>query len=201
MRRSGVYESFKNTKLNGYLYSFDNELSMNMRGLWGKPMTRSFKRSLPMGAIELGLFPQFENVHYEFTDDRGRNIRATMDVNGEVFCPQTIGFAIYDRKGNRLHWKTRSETYLINTFNKVDVEFTDLEPGSYIIRPITRIFGMEVPIYSEEEKFNVETPQLKLVPSVLKFDEEGGTEAVTAEGGLGGELTYYCEQDWIHPRM
>ncbi len=195
---SGVYEAFKDTKLNAYMYSFDNELTFKMKGLFGKTVKRTYARSLPMGAFELGAFPQFDNVKYELKGEQERDLHASMEVNGEVFLPQYLGFALYDRKGKMLQQKIRDERYLINTFNKVEADFKNLANGAYIVRPFTRVLGMDVPIYSEEKKFEINVPLLKLNPSVLKVDEEGGSFSVDVDGGLGGELTYYCEQGWIH---
>ena len=198
---SGVYEAFKDTKLNAYMYSFDNELSFKMKGLFGKTVTRTYARSLPFGAFELGAFPQFDNVKYQLKGEQENDLHASMEVNGEVFLPQYLGFALYDLKGKMLQQKFRDEQYLLNTFNKVEVDFKNLDNGAYIVRPFTRVLGQDVPIYANEFKFEINTPLLKLKPSVLKFDEEGGSHIVDVEGGLGGELTYYCEQGWIHPQV
>lgn len=198
---SGVYEAFKDTKLNAYMYSFDNELSFKMKGLFGKTVKRTYARSLPMGAVEMGAFPQFDNIKYELKGEQENDLHASMDVNGEVFLPQYLGFALYDIKGRLLQQKFRDEQYLLNTFNKVEVDFKNLANGAYIVRPLTRVLGLDVPIYANECKFDINVPLLKLNPSVLKFDEEGGSRIVEVEGGLGGELTYYCEQGWIHPTV
>ena len=196
----GVYDAFKNSKLTFCPFSYDSEMKFRMEGLWGKPKERKYTFNKSYGTVEFGAFPEFSDVKYEITGDNDRTIHATMNVNGEVFMPQYIGFALYDKNGKELDYVVRNETYLINTFNEVEAWCEDLDPGIYFVRPITRLFGkLEVPIYSEEDKIAIEALQLKLDPSVVSFDKEGGWQVIVAGGGPGGPLSFLTLCDWIHP--
>ena len=196
----GIYEGFKNTKLTLYPFCYDNEMKFEGKFFLGNPKERKYTFNKSIGAIEFGAFPEFSNVEYEITGDNQRTIHARMNVNGEVFAPQRIGFGLYDKEGKLLRWNQRNETYLINTFNDVDVEFKNLEPGTYTVRPVTWLFNaLEVPIYSEEKKLSIDALQMTVSPSEVTFEAEEGTEIVTIETAVGGPLSCSTFQDWIHP--
>lgn len=198
----GVYESFKDTKLTFYPFCYDNEIAFEGKFFFGNPKERKYTFNKSMGTVELGAFPEFSDVTCEVTGDNQRTINAKLNLNGEVFAPQSIGFGLYDKEGKLVDYKERNELYLINTFNEVDVSFTNVEPGNYIVRPITRLFrAFDVPIYGEEQKVSIDALQIKAVPSAVTFEAEGGTEIITIEDGMGGPLYCSITEDWIHPTV
>ena len=200
--KNGFYEAFKDTKINLSLYSFDNELkAVTIPKLWkGQTHEQKFTRSFSFYDIPLTLFPTVSGLECEVKGDLNNTIAATIkEISGDVFLPQHIGIALYDKDDKVYKEAFRDETYFLNTFNSFSTEFTDVEPGNYKVRPVIRLAGtyLNHPVYKEEQKVGIGAPILTLVPNVIEFDEDGGSRPVGIFTSKFDPINCWANKEWI----
>ena len=127
------------------------------------------------------------------------NIKVSYSTKGDVFIPQRLGIGIYkpadkDDKEFKTLYKSdfRYETYLINTFNTVELSFENLEAGEYvicpIIKPIVPLIPTDkdglIPAYKGKYKFTIAPQDLVLNPSEIQAEEEGGEFSIEVLTGF-----------------
>lgn len=200
--KNGFYEAFKDTKLNLSLYSFDNEIkAKTIPRLWnGQSHELKYTRSFSFYDIPMTLFPTIKGLTYDVKGEHKNTIAASIgEISGDVFWPQEIGIALYDKDDRVYKEKFSDGTYFLNTFNSFSTEFTDVEPGNYRVRPVIRLKGQLqlTPVYKEEQKVAIGAPMLSVIPSSIDFDEDGGSRPVGIITSYNDPVQCTTEASWI----
>lgn len=199
----GVYESMKDSKVDLSLMSIDTEIGAEGT-LWNKKTETKTTHSWTFGNYALTLFPNIENTEFSLTGEELNIVKCKYDVAGDVFLPQTLGVGLYVKENeNSIYYPKlyksvfRDETYFLNTFNNVDVEIPDVEPGEYRLRPIIRTFNGIVPVNSEEKVVIVEPNELILKPDMITAEEEGGEFIINLVSKKDNPITASTDDKWI----
>lgn len=199
----GVYESMKDSKVDLSLMSIDTEIGAEGT-LWNKKTESKTTHSWTFGNYALTLFPNIENTEFKLTGDELNIVNCKYDVAGDVFLPQTLGVGLYVKENeNSIYYPKlyksvfRDETYFLNTFNNVDVEIPDVEPGEYRLRPIIRTFNGIVPVNAEEKVVIVEPNELILKPDMITAEEEGGEFIINLVSKKDRPITASTDDKWI----
>ena len=199
----GVYESMKDSKVDLSLMSIDTEIGAEGT-LWNKKTETKTTHSWTFGNYALTLFPNIENTEFSLIGEELNIVKCKYDVAGDVFLPQTLGVGLYVKENeNSIYYPKlyksvfRDETYFLNTFNNVDVEIPDVEPGEYRLRPIIRTFNGIVPVNSEEKVVIVEPNELILKPDMITAEEEGGEFIINLVSKKDNPITASTDDKWI----
>ena len=205
--KDNFYEAFKDMTIEFSRFSLDNEFkAATIPHLW-KGQKHEFKitRSFSLGGIAMKLFPEIKDFKTEITGEMNNNLTAKIgSIRGDVFLPQQIGVALYNKDGHIYKSAFRDETYsIINTFNDATVQIKDIEPGVYKIRPVIRLAGFNTitPIYALEETFALGTPTIVLKPRTIDVEEEGGEKKVEILSTSTVTPDCYADAEWIHPEV
>ena len=195
-----VFENMKEAEVNLTTMSYDLEfVSKGKIFGWDKEIKKSYNFSLlkyPMKA-----FPEIDitNMKFDLYGEKKNNIKVSYSTKGDVFIPQRLGIGIYkpadkDDKEFKTLYKSdfRYETYLINTFNTVELSFENLEAGEYvicpIIKPIVPLIPTDkdglIPAYKGKYKFKIAPQDLVLNPSEIQAEEEGGEFSIEVLTGF-----------------
>lgn len=199
----GMYELMKDTKVDLSLMSIDTEYEAE-GSLWNKKTELKSSSSWTFGNYTLNLFPAIENTETSLAGDNLDIVKCKYEVSGEVFLPQTLGFALYSKEHeNTIYYKKlyksvfRDETYFLNTFNKVNLEIPDVEPGEYRLRPVIKSFLGLVPVYAEEKVVYVDPNELLLKPDRIMAEEEEGVYTTTLVTKKDSPITPSTDDPWI----
>lgn len=198
----GAYEALKDSKVELTLMSIVTEASGEVE-LFGKKGEKKLSKTWNFGTYPFNLFAGIDNMECTVTGDNEDALDCSFDVSGDVCLPQKLGVGLYVKEDDddiyykKLYlWKTRDELYFMNTFNKVEVSFTDLPAGEYRVRPIVNLFG-NIPVMKQEKVAVIASRDMLLKPEEAFFEEEGGEMDVTLVTKLAMPITAESDQDWI----
>ena len=206
-RKDNFYEAFKDMTIELSRFSLYNEIkSTTIPHLWkGQKHEFKFTRSASLDGLTMKLFPEIKDFKTEITGELNNNLTAKIGyIRGDVFLPQQIGVALYDKNDHVYKSAFRDETYsIINTFNDATVQIKDIEPGVYKIRPVIRFLGSNAltPIYKFEETFALGAPTIVLKPRTIDIEEEGGEKKVEILSTSTVTPDCYADAEWIHPEV
>ena len=206
-----AYNAYRNTKVEFSRYSLDMESLMKFVGWRGFVREKKWTHSFNFGGVTLTLYPQVSKMKYELTGNLLNTVKAHYDTSGEVFWPQNLGIALYtkendqDTKFSKLYRsRMYGEIYFLNTFNSVDLELSNIDPGEYRLRPVISLKGGSdelTPVYNEEQTVLIAPKELILDPKKIEAEEEGGEFLIQLLNSIDMPLNCYTDQDWIHPEI
>lgn len=198
----GAYEALKKTKVELTLMSFDTELSCKSE-IFGKGVEFNDNKNVSYGKYTFSLFPAIEGMKCTLEGEEQNITHCVYKVSGDVCCPQYLGVGLYIKENeddiyySKLFMKKmRDEIYFMNTFNYVDVEFTDVPEGEYRVRPLIQAM-VDVPVMAEEQTLIISPKELLLNPSEIMAEEEGGSFTVKLVSQYDFPITPSTEDKWI----
>jgi len=206
----GIYEAMKDSKVDLSLISIDNELEGEAT-IFSKEWKTKYTKSWVYGNVSLKLFPEFEKVKYEMTDDNLDHIKCSVGVSGLTCLPERIGMGLYTKANDKDEKYTElydqfympDDYWFKDNFNSVEGGFTKVEAGEYRLRPIITLPSLEafksliVPVYGSEASVIIEKPGLTLDPEGGTFEEEGGSKTVKLKTRKPQPVTVKTSDSWI----
>lgn len=196
--KRSIYSGFKESKLDLTLFSIDSEVSAKMQGFFSsKPHEKKVTYGKSFGNMSFKLFPEIDQLEYEIIGDDQRSVKASVATSGDVFMPQNIGIALFNEKDELKYKQLRTEVYSpINTFNSVNAQFDNIEPGKYKIMPFISVLGLDVPVYEKKKEIEIGDITLSVSPNIVEFDKKGGSSEVSITC-LTDELYASADKQWI----
>ena len=206
----GIYEAMKDSKIDLSLISIDNEIE-GKATIFKKEWATKHTKSWTYGDFAFKLFPDFEKVSYEVTDENQDHIKCSVGVSGLTCLPERIGIGLYakandkDEKYTELYdqFYMPDDYWYKDNFNSVEGGFTKVEAGEYRLRPIISLPGVEslksltVPVYGSEASVIIEEQGLSLEPEDNTFEEEGDKLTVKIKTRKPQPVTVSPNKDWI----
>ena len=200
-----AYETLKDSKVELALMSIDTEFS-SKGSIFGKEVEFKKGSNASFGKHEFTLFAGVENMECELKGDNMDVVHCKYDTSGDVCVPQRLGVGLYVKETEEdvfyrklFRKESRDETYFLNTFNNVEVEFADVPAGEYRVRPVVFIAGLgDIPVMTEEKTVIIAPKELTLKPDEITAEEEGGTFDVTLVTAIDMPITAEPENNWVH---
>ena len=200
----GMYESMKDSKVDLTLMSFDQELSGKGK-FWGKGTELKKVFSYEYLKYPLQLFANISDAKYEIKGEMLNTVTAKFNTSGDVFLPQTLGFALYQKENDNdkdytklYRYTTEPTIYFLNNFNSVDLKIEDVAPGEYMVRPIVKTIAIgDIPVYSEQQLITIVKQDIELKPSEITAEEDGGEFDIEILNSILGDFTAVTYNDWV----
>lgn len=200
----GMYEMMKSSKLDLTLMSFDQELSGKAK-FWGKGTELKKVFSFEYLKYPLQLFANISDVKFDIKGEMLNTVTAKFNTSGDVFIPQTLGFALYQKENDNdkdytklYRYTTEPTIYFLNNFNSVDLKIEDVAPGEYMVRPIVKTIAIgDIPVYSEEQLITIVKQDIELKPSEITAEEDGGEFDIEILNSILGDFTAVTYNDWV----
>lgn len=200
----GIYERMKDSKIDLTLMSLDEEF-VGKGSFWNKEAELKEVVSGAYGVYPLKLFANISDVKFDIKGEMLNTVTAKFNTSGDVFLPQTLGFALYQKENDNdkdytklYRYTTEPTIYFLNNFNSVDLKIEDVAPGEYMVRPIVKTIAIgDIPVYSEEQLITIVKQDIELKPSEITAEEDGGEFDIEILNSILGDFTAVTYNDWV----